>query len=63
MEQAEEEVEREIEALEREAQELLGLIKGKVGGLSDLRYSRFGNGEMGKEVVESLRDLGKGEGK
>ena len=49
--------------MEREAQELLEEIKGKVGGLSDLRYGRFGNAEVGKEVVDALRDLGRVEGK
>lgn len=45
--------------MEREAQELLETIKGRVGGLSDLRYGRFGNAEVGREVVGALRDLGR----
>ena len=58
LEAAEEEIEKEIEAMEKEAQELLEGIKGRVGGLSDLRYGRFGNTEVGREVVGALRDLG-----
>ena len=63
MEAAEEEIEREIEALEREAEELLESVKGTVGGLSDLRYGRFGNASVGEEVVSALKDLGRREEK
>lgn len=59
LEAAEKEIEREIEALEREAEELLENVKGTVGGLSDLRYGRFENAGVGEEVVGALKDLGK----
>lgn len=61
MEAAEEEIEREIEALEKEAEELLESVNGTVGGLSDLRYGKFGNAGVGEEVVGALKDLGRRE--
>lgn len=38
-------------------------VKGTVGGLSDLRYGRFGNAGVGEEVVDALKDLGRREEK
>lgn len=58
LEAAEEEIQTEIEALEREAEELLVSVNRTVGGLSDLRYGRFGNAVVGEEVVGALKDLG-----
>lgn len=63
LEAAEEEIEREIEALEREAEELLGSVNWTVGGLSDLRYGRFVDPGVGEEVVGALEDLGRREDK
>lgn len=49
--------------MEREAEELLESVNWTVGGLSDLRYGRFGNAVVGEEVVGALKDLGRREDK
>ena len=61
MDQACEDMEQEIAAMEEEAEELLASIKNTIGDLSDLRYGRFnrtsGGGDLGQEVLESLKAL------
>lgn len=46
-----------IEDLEREEAELLQEIKQVVGGMSDLRYGKFSNGQLGQEVTDGLRRI------
>lgn len=52
-----ESLEATIEALEREEAELLGEIKQTVGAMSDLRYGKFSNGQLGTEIVDGLRTV------
>lgn len=49
-----EELEATIESLEREEADLLQALKQTVGGMSDLRYGRFSNNQLGKQVIEGL---------
>ena len=60
LEAAEEELEKEIEAMEREAQELLEGIKSRVGGLSDLVWTVWecGGGAGGCWGAEGLGKVG-----
>ena len=62
MDQACEDMEHEIAAMEEEAEELLADIKNSIGDLSDLRYGRFNRtssvgGDLGQEVLEGLKAL------
>ncbi|KAF1991675.1 hypothetical protein K402DRAFT_389065 [Aulographum hederae CBS 113979] len=62
MEQAERDMEEEIEELEREAEALLSGVKATIGDLSDLRYGRFNrvaglDSNLGQEVLEGLKRL------
>jgi centromere-localized protein 2 len=50
-------VESEVEALEGGNEVLLEDIGGMVGGLSDLRYGRFANSQMGGDVLRGLQGL------
>lgn len=50
-----EELEATIQHLEREEAELLQEIKQTVGGMSDLRYGRFSNSQLGKQVIDGLQ--------
>ncbi|KAJ4417931.1 hypothetical protein N0V82_005888 [Gnomoniopsis sp. IMI 355080] len=49
-----EELEATIESLEREEADLLQDIKQTVGGMSDLRYGRFSNSQLGQQVIDGL---------
>lgn len=49
-----EELEATIESLEKEEADLLQDIKQTVGGMSDLRYGRFSNSQLGKQVIDGL---------
>jgi centromere-localized protein 2 len=57
MEAAVEDVEDEVRKLEEEADLLLEQMRGAVGGLSDLRYGRFANGQLREQVLEGLSRL------
>ena len=62
MERACEDLEAEIADLEAEADLTLESIRNAIGGLSDLRYGRFGKAaggraELGEEVVEVLGSM------
>jgi len=57
MESAVEDIEGEIDRLDEEANELLEGIKATVGALSDLRYGRFANGQLGEQVLKGLSRL------
>jgi centromere-localized protein 2 len=62
MEKACQELEEDIEALEKEATLVLEDIKATVGDLSDLRYGKFNRvsgiqDDMGQDTVQSLRTL------
>jgi len=48
-------LEAAIQNLEREEAELLQEIKQTVGGMSDLRYGKFSNGQLGQQVADGLR--------
>lgn len=54
LEVAAEELEATIESLEREEARLMQEIKQIVGGMSDLRYGRFSNSQLGKQVIDGL---------
>ncbi|OBT49263.1 hypothetical protein VE00_00466 [Pseudogymnoascus sp. WSF 3629] len=53
-----EDIETEVALLELEAETLLAGIRNTVGGLSDLRYGRFRNGEVGGGVRGALEGGG-----
>ncbi|OBT74286.1 hypothetical protein VF21_07372 [Pseudogymnoascus sp. 05NY08] len=53
-----EDIETEIALLELEAETLLAGIRNTVGGLSDLRYGRFRNQEVGEGVRGALEGVG-----
>lgn len=57
LESAVEEVENEVRRLEEEADTLLEWMEATVGGLSDLRYGRFANPQLGEQVLEGLSRL------
>lgn len=54
---AEKDLEAEIAALEQEAKVLLSEMTATVGGLSDLRYGKFENGQINEDVIQSLKGL------
>lgn len=47
-------LEASVRDLEREEAELLRWIRETVSGMSDLRYGKFSNGQLGSEVVGGL---------
>lgn len=57
LEEAADELEDEIRRLEEEAERLLEEARSTVGGLSDLRYGRFGNKQLVGQVTEGLERL------
>lgn len=57
MELAEKDVEEELKELELEATGLLEELSATVGGLSDLRYGKFGNGQVTEDVIRGLKGL------
>jgi centromere-localized protein 2 len=53
------ELEAEIEAVEKESQEVLADIKSTIGDLSDLRYGKFNrvssvSSDLNQEVIQGL---------
>ena len=50
-------VEAEAEQLEREEAALLESLRQTVGGMSDLRYGRFGNAQLRDGVIEGLKEF------
>lgn len=44
-----------IRSLEGEEADLLREIKQTVGAMSDLRYGKFANGQLGKQIVDGLQ--------
>lgn len=54
---ASQEVSVELDSLEQEAEVLLADITSTIGGLSDLRYGKFTNGELKEEMLEGLERL------
>ena len=50
-------VEAEVAQLEREEAALLESLRQTVGGMSDLRYGRFGNGQLRDGVIEGLKEF------
>ncbi|CAN8104420.1 unnamed protein product [Discula destructiva] len=46
-----------IQSLEEEEAELLKEIKQTVGGMSDLRYGKFSNSQLRKQVVDGLQTV------
>lgn len=59
MEAAANDVEDEIRKMEEEAASVLAEIESTVNGLSDLRYGKLANAELGQEVLEQLKRLEK----
>ena len=59
MEDAADDIEGEIQKLEDEASSILDELRSTVDGLSDLRYGKLPNSELGQEVLEQLRGLEK----
>lgn len=57
LETAAENIEDEIRKLEEESAVLLEEMQNAVGGLSDLRYGRFANGQLREQVIENLERL------
>ncbi|KAI9739406.1 MAG: hypothetical protein M1818_005094 [Claussenomyces sp. TS43310] len=57
IEAASQDVLLEIQALEEETKALLADVASTVGGLSDLRYGRFANGQAKQEVLAGLDGL------
>lgn len=49
-----EELDATIQKLEEEEAELLQSIKQTVGSMSDLRYGRLSNSQLGKQILEGL---------
>lgn len=52
-----EELDAAIQGLEKEEAELLQSIKQIVGSMSDLRYGRLSNGQLGQQVLEGLSNV------
>lgn len=50
-------LEAEIEKLQEEEAALLESVKQTIGGLSDLRYGRFANGQLRDEVIDGLKSV------
>lgn len=50
-------LEVEIEKLKEEESRLLESVKQTIGGLSDLRYGKFANGQIKDEVLDGLTTL------
>jgi centromere-localized protein 2 len=50
-------LEAEIEKLREEEAALSESIRQTIGGLSDLRYGKFANGQIKDEVIEGLASL------
>lgn len=50
-------LEAEIEKLEAEEAALLESAKQTIGGLSDLRYGKFANGQIKDEVIDGLKNV------
>ncbi|KAH6891270.1 Cnl2/NKP2 family protein-domain-containing protein [Thelonectria olida] len=50
-------LEAEIEKLKEEEAALLESVKQTIGGLSDLRYGRFANGQIADEVIDGLKNV------
>jgi centromere-localized protein 2 len=57
LENASQALENEVRRLEEEAETLLEEMRATVGGLSDLRYGRLGNGHLRDQVLEGLQRL------
>ena len=57
LETAIEHIEDEVRQLEDEAGALLEEMRSTVGGLSDLRYGRFANGQLREQVLKGLSRL------
>ena len=51
------ELESELQLLGEEEAALLSSIQQTVGGMSDLRYGRFANGQLRDQVLEGLASL------
>lgn len=52
-----EDIEDEVRRMEEEAGTMLEEMKATVGNLSDLRYGRLANGQLGEQVLEGLERL------
>lgn len=50
-------LEAEIDRLRDEEETLLASVRQTVGGLSDLRYGKFANGQITNEVLDGLATL------
>ncbi|KAM5364897.1 hypothetical protein ACJZ2D_011304 [Fusarium nematophilum] len=50
-------LEAEIEKLREEEAALLESVHQTIGALSDLRYGKFANGQIGEEVVDGLKNV------
>ncbi|KAI5467051.1 Cnl2/NKP2 family protein-domain-containing protein [Mariannaea sp. PMI_226] len=50
-------LEAEIEKLKEEEATLLESVKQIIGGLSDLRYGKFSNGQLGDEIIDGLKSV------
>lgn len=57
MEKAAEDIENEIRRLQEESDMLLEEMHNIVSGLSDLRYGRFANAQLGEQVLKELGSL------
>lgn len=51
------ELEATIQKLEEEETQLFQSLKQTIGGMSDLRYGRFSNGQVTKQVLEGLQTV------
>jgi centromere-localized protein 2 len=54
---AAEDLSKELQSLEAEAEALFDIIETTVSGMSDLRYGKLSNGRLNQEVIESLGGL------
>lgn len=50
-------LEAELEKLKEEEAALLESVKQTIGGLSDLRYSKFANGQIKDEIIDGLGNM------
>ncbi|KAF4973585.1 hypothetical protein FZEAL_9286 [Fusarium zealandicum] len=50
-------LEAEIEKLKEDEAALLESVQQTIGALSDLRYGRFANGQVGEEVIDGLKNV------
>lgn len=50
-------LETEMQKLAEEEAALLESVKQTIGGLSDLRYGKFANGDIKDEIIDGLKNV------